>query len=183
MSEATQIFSREVAIDNLTAIEPLIAVELLKQYGSSLEETSRYLLEKVIRGDGKGLKLFSLKVDASRLNWLASSLEAKQLQEEALRYCVVRQASFPLLRRLFKVTRSQVKKIREETHALPPSPHKSCSINEAVRHEIYLEWVKLRKEYAKEIDCWFLLGQQYRSYPLNVLETIVMLDVHEGGSS
>ncbi|MDI9334990.1 MAG: hypothetical protein QM533_11515 [Cytophagales bacterium] len=177
MSETTFPQALEISAK---ALEPLIAIEILREHGSALAEESRSVLERVSRGDGTG-DLFNVRVDVSRLIWTANSEEFKRWSENALRYCVVRQASFPMLQRLFKTTRERVKQIRDETNSQPPPPRFFSAIDESTRHQIYLSWMQFNQEFEREADRWFMLGQKYPTMPLNVLETIVSLDV-SGGS-
>lgn len=168
-------FSQELKIQG-KALEPLIAIQILREHGAALTEESRYVLERVARGEGTG-DLFGLTVDVSRLNWLATSEESKRWSEQALRYCVIRQASFPMLQRLFKTTRERVRQIRDEANSQPPPPRFFGSVDEKTRHQIYSSWKQFCDEFEREADRWFMLGQKYPTIPLNALETIVLLDV------
>jgi hypothetical protein len=172
------MFPQELKIQ-AKAFEPLIAIEILREHGNALTDESRAVLERIARGDGLG-DLFQISVDVSRLNWMANSEEFRRWSEDALRYCVVRQASFPMLQRLFKTTRERVKQIREETNSQPPPPRSFGVVDEHTRHQIYLSWNKFCEEFEREPDRWFMLGQKYPTLPLNVLETIVFLDVSGG---
>jgi hypothetical protein len=111
-------------------------------------------------------------VDASGLDWVIRHQDEKDHRQTSIRYCIERQAHYPLMRRLFNINRSEMAELRKEILAeLPPTKPKSIGTQDI--DAIYEYWSELQQTYEREIDQWVLLGIRFQKYPLWSMSTIL----------
>jgi len=91
----------------------------------------------------------------------------------ALRYLVLRQASYPLIQKLFRISRADWLDVRKEFNA-PPSPRGiSAKVADDIEEQIYTTWLKLCKEYGTEMDRWVMMGEAFKTLPLSSIYPLI----------
>lgn len=106
--------------------------------------------------------------------WLqAMSREERQWREAALRYCVLRGAHYPLLHRLFKVSRAEVARVREEN--MVSGQTRPITIPDAAVNQVHEAWDQIQHEWrGREADRWVALAERFPQYPLSSLYQLVV---------
>lgn len=167
---------------SVPSLSRLAAIELLSTKNSlSLSETTQEALKLVSSGDSSSnVKALKIWVDTEGLDWLMTNKDTVEHRQTALSYCVSRQAHYPLLKKLFRITRNEATALRKQLNA-PNPPVKPKNITESDLMGIYAYWRELGKDYELEIDRWVLLALRYPQYPLSCLYTAVWADSVEGG--
>lgn len=171
------------------ALQRLVAVELLAQSAElGLPEDVKQLLQRGIQeADSAGtraLKRLRVQVDVRPVIAMALHAEDKSWEESAVRYFVMRQAHYPLIRELFGVTRTQVANLRRELGA-PNPPVRAPRIQPAQLAQIWRDWQQVQREFERQADQWIAIAQRYPSYPLSALyhELVIEADTHAASSA
>ena len=120
----------------------------------------------------KALKMW---VDTDSLDWLVKNRDTEQHRQTALEYCIQRQAHYPLLKHLFKISRIEALELRERLQApLPPTKPKQIATDDLMA--IFDYWRELGKNYELAIDHWVLLALKFPEYPLASLYTAIWVE-------
>jgi len=105
--------------------------------------------------------------------------EERQWRDAALRYCVLRGAHYALLNRLFKVTRAEVARLREEL--MVNGKTRPVSIPDADVSSVHQAWVRIADEWrGREADRWVALAEQFPKYPLSSLYQLIVDEAQSG---
>ncbi len=155
------------------ALQRLVAVELLAQSAVlGLPEDVQQLLQRGIQeADSAGTRALNrlrVQVDVRPVIAMAMHAEDKSWEESALRYFVMRQAHYPLMRELFGVTRAHIAGLRRELGA-PNPPVRAPRIPPAQLTQIWRDWQQVQREFEREADQWIAIAQRYPAYPLSAL--------------
>jgi Protein of unknown function (DUF2857) len=114
-------------------------------------------------------------VDTGGLDWLVRHKDEQEHRTTALKYCIERQAHYPLIKRLFNLTRMELTDMRKQLDAeLPPTKPKSIASGDL--NAIYGYWRELTQNYTHEIDQWVLLALRFQQYPLSSLYTAIYVE-------
>jgi hypothetical protein len=115
-------------------------------------------------------------LDLSGLPLAAHRRNETEYREAALSYCIVRQAHYPMLKRLFATSYKEVRAIREAKGAvLPPTKPPVISTKEIT--EIYAGWTQACKTRETEVERWLEMGMKFTGLSLSSIYTLI---VHEG---
>ncbi|PUE08717.1 hypothetical protein B9Z51_07155 [Limnohabitans sp. T6-5] len=156
-----------------TTLSRIAAIELLSDQALNLSDDMRQTLTKLTLEQPQEVPL-RLWVQLDGVSWIAQGLQEKERRDAALRILILRQANFPLIRRLFNLSRDRWIDMRKELNA-PPAPK---SVPQPAAHtvdDIYASWSKLIKEYDNEIDRWVVLAQQFPYLPLAALYPLIYI--------
>lgn len=124
------------------------------------------------KSNTKALKMW---VDTDSLDWLVKNRDTEQHRQIALEYCIQRQAHYPLLKHLFKITRLEALELREKLDApLPPLKPKHIATSDLTA--IFDYWRELGKDYELAIDRWVLLAVKFPDYPLASLYSAIWVE-------
>ena len=118
---------------------------------------------------------FKLWVNTDGLDMMVKSKDAELHRKTALEYAITRQAHYPMLKRLFKVSRDEVNALREQLKATPP-PLKPKSITDSQMSAIFDYWRELEAEYESQIDRWVLLAIRFPEHTLASLYTACWIE-------
>ena len=118
---------------------------------------------------------FKLWVNTDGLDMMVKSKDAELHRKTALEYAITRQAHYPMLKRLFKVSRDEVNAIREQLKATPP-PLKPKSSTDSQMSAIFDYWRELEAEYESQIDRWVLLAIRFPEHTLASLYTACWIE-------
>lgn len=164
------------------ALQRLVAVELLAQSAVlGLSEDVQQLLQRGIQEtDNAGTRVLNrlrVQVDVRPVIAMALYAEDRSWEESALRYFVMRQAHYPLIRELFGVARSQVSRLRRELGA-PQPPLRAQRIPPPLLIPIWQDWQQVQRDFERQADQWIAIAQRYPSFPLSALyhELVVEAD-------
>jgi hypothetical protein len=114
-------------------------------------------------------------VDTEGLDWLVRHKDEQEHRTTALKYCIERQAHYPLIKRLFNLSRNDLTELRKQLQAeLPPTKPKSIASVDL--DAIYAYWRELTCSYTVEIDQWVLLALRFQQYPLSSLYTAIYVE-------
>ena len=170
---------------NSEPLRRLVAVELLAQSDRiGLSDELRALLKCCIEPStgtptnaaaARALQSLSVMVDMQPLLTMANHIEDQSWQQAALRYFVMRQAHYPLLRHLFGVSRSEITRLREDIGAARP-PLKAQSIPLVELEQIWREWLQIRAQVEREIDQWIEIGQRFPHFPICALYVALVVE-------
>lgn len=149
------------------------AAELSTSQTLGAEE--RGLLLQLTQQPQELCKALRVWVDTAGLQMLQQSKNEQEWRESALRYCVVRQAHYPLLKRLFRASRAEIKLIRDQLGAeLPPTKPKQIEPDRLLA--IYATWKQLLDEYQSEAERWIKLGDAFPDVSLSSLYSCIVID-------
>jgi Protein of unknown function (DUF2857) len=123
----------------------------------------------------KSSVILKVWVDTEGLDWLVRHKDEQEHRTTALKYCIERQAHYPLIKRLFGLTRIELTDFRKQLNAeLPPTKPKSIASSDL--DAIYSYWRDLTQSYTDEIDQWVLLALRFQQYPLSSLYTVIYVE-------
>lgn len=114
-------------------------------------------------------------VNVQALTQQADHLDEQTWKACALKFCVLRQAHFPLLRLLFDVKRSEVTRLRSALQA-PPPPLSIKAIAADELDGIWRNWQSIQTTYERPIDHWVKLAEAFPGHPLNGLYQALVVD-------
>jgi hypothetical protein len=122
------------------------------------------------------LERMTIWADLTSLVVHGLNAEETQWREAALRYCIIRQAHYALLKKLFKVSRDEVARIRQELgNSVETRPK---GIPDAALSEIYQAWSEICNEFdQREADRWVCIAERFPQFGLNSLYHVI---VNEG---
>lgn len=156
-----------------STLSKIAAVEILADRELRLPDDIRQTLTKLTLEQAQEVPL-RLWVQLDGVNWIAQGLQEKDRRETALRILILRQANFPLIRRLFNLSRDRWLELRKELGA-PPAPKSVSQPTGDTVDAIYASWSRLLKEYDNEIDRWVVLSQQFSCLPLAALYPLIYI--------
>lgn len=150
----------------------LAAVELLARKDiAELSEPITLALKQLAVEQPDQLPL-RLWVQLDGIEWAVQKQDDKLRLNAALKILIRAQAHYPLIRRLFNLSRNAWRIEREQLKAKPaPSSYTTLSVNEINR--LYTTWSRLLKEYDNDIDRWVILSKEYAGTPLAVLYPLI----------
>lgn len=160
----------------IPALTRLAALELLAESQAlDISESTQEALKLISTANAKNsVNALKVWVDTDGLDWLIHTKDTEEHRQTALHYCIKRQAHFPLLKKLFNVTRNEVTVLRKELKAeLPPLKPKNIANSDL--EDLYAYWRELR-EYELEIDQWVLLALRFDQYPLSCLYSAIWIE-------
>lgn len=99
--------------------------------------------------------------------------EETQWRRAALSYCIIRQAHYALLKKLFKVSRDEVSRIRTELgNSVETRPK---GIPDSELESIYSAWRDICIEFdQREADRWVCLAERFPQFGLNSLYHVII---------
>jgi hypothetical protein len=161
-------------LDN-QAIARLAALEILKEAPSlKLTEETQDALKMISIDHPQSYTSLKVWIETDGLDWLIKNKDTQEHRETALKYCVERQAHYPLMVKLFNISRQDLSDLRKKFNAeLPPAKPKR--IASAQLDDIYNYWRELQA-YANEIDRWVLLGLRFPHHTLSSLYTAIWVE-------
>lgn len=121
-----------------------------------------------------------LWVKLDPLAWAAQQHDEHLRVQTALEICIQRQAHYPLIRRLFKISRREWQSERKRlgVSALPTA----FALPDAGQvAQIYAAWSRLLENYDNDLDRWVVLGEEFPTIALACLYPIIYID-DEGDS-
>ena len=160
----------------IPALTRLAALELLAESQTlEIPESTQEALKLISTANSKNsTNALKVWVDTDGLDWLVHTKDAEEHRRTALQYFIKRQAHYPLLKKLFNVTRNEATEQRKTLKAeLPPTKPKNIANSDL--DAIYAYWRELR-EYEMEIDQWFLLALRFEQYPLSCLYSAIWIE-------
>ncbi len=96
-----------------------------------------------------------------------------QRRRAALSYCIIRQAHYAMLKKLFKVSRDEVSRIRLELGNVVETRPKVIP-NEDLE-SIYSAWAAICKEFdQRDADRWVCLAERFPQFGLNSLYHVIV---------
>jgi len=158
------------------AISRMVAVELLTDQTLQVPDDVQQALRKLTLEQPQAMPQLPLRlwVQIDGVTWAAQTMQEQERQDSALQILVLRQANFPLLRRLFNISRERWVEVRKALNA-PPPPRSCAQPSEAQIAEIYACWSRLLREYDNDVDRWVVLAQQFKALPMAALFSIIYL--------
>lgn len=122
------------------------------------------------------LERMTIWADLTSLVIHGLNTEETQWRRAALSYCIIRQAHYALLKKLFKVSRDEVSRIRTELgNAVETRPK---GIPDSELESIYSAWRDISIEFdQREADRWVCLAERFPQFGLNSLYHVI---VNEG---
>ena len=165
------------------AISRLVALELLAQakalgLSEDVQSTLARALEAIEDSDKSLppiLQRLGVFVNTQSLEVLAAHQSHFRWREAAMAYLIMRQAHFPLLRKLFDATRAEVAQVKKATQA-PPPPVQHEEIPLPTLRRIWQEWATVKQEYATEAEQWVMVAQCWTEYPVATLYQALIVD-------
>jgi hypothetical protein len=155
--------------DSLTR---LAAVELLaRKDEAELPEEVASILKQFTMDKPENLPL-RLWVQLDGIEWAVQKQDEKMRVDAALKILIRAQAHYPLIRRLFNISRNSWRVEREQLKAkVAPASYKALNAKQI--NLLYNTWARLLKEYDNDIDRWVILSKEYASTPLAVLYPLI----------
>lgn len=144
------------------AISKLVCLELATDPSDVITPELREALGKLAQDNQKPLPIW---VALDSAVWLSQSLEERERQDAALQLLVLRSAPYELLNRLFGISRTRWRELREQLQ-VAPSARRVPEPSTAQIDAVYNTWHRLMKECPDEIDRWVILVNQVRDIPL-----------------
>lgn len=171
------------------ALARLVAVELLAQAEElDISKEMRNVLDavsgKVSAGTNRYHPLMDrldVWVNVRAFEVFAKHVEEKGWRETALKYCIARQAHFPMLARLFRATKSEVSALRKEMEIKPP-PTRNKPVCEQDMLLIWRAWCRVKQTYEREGDRWVTLAAEFSHLPMSVLYQTIIIDGQEAAN-
>jgi hypothetical protein len=122
------------------------------------------------------LERMTIWADLTSLVIYGLNTEEIQWRRAALSYCIIRQAHYVLLKKLFKVSRDEVSRIRTELgNAVETRPK---GIPDSELESIHSAWRDICIEFdQREADRWVCLAERFPQFGLNSLYHVI---VNEG---
>lgn len=161
------------------AMRKLAALELLTQSKTlGFSDDVLNLLQRMADGDASAKKMLQnlpILVDIRPLLTMATHIEDRSWQQQALHYCVMRQAHYPLLNQLFGVSRYEVGRVRKEINA-PQPPLKAQGISLPELHILWGAWKRIQLEYRREVDQWIAVAEQFPQYSISRLYSALVVE-------
>jgi hypothetical protein len=180
MSEPPQAPSIEhgwICLRSSPTLSRLAAVEMLADQELALTDDVRQALQRLTldqsAAQDKLLRLW-VQVDVGRLAMTTKGQEDQSRRDGALRILVCRQANYPLLRRLFKLSRDRWQELRVELSA-PPALRAAAVPSGDTVDQIYACWSRLLKELDDDVDRWVVLAESFPKLPILALDRLISL--------
>ena len=172
--------SNVVSISSPAIARAVVAELLLKP--NALSAAMKKVLANSDNSDrtlAAALERMTIWADLTSLVIHGLNNEETQWRRAALNYCIIRQAHYALLKKLFKVSRDEVSRIRLELgNAVETRPK---GIPDSALESIYKAWGDICKEFdQREADRWVCLAERFPQFGLNSLYHVI---VKEGGHS
>ena len=155
------------------AVTRLAAAELLAQ--KEISPTLRDSLLSATSGANNVLKRIRVWVDLTALHLLDSQNESVQWRQAALKYLIARQASYSMLKEIFKASRAEVSGLRKALNAEFPNT-KPKAIPTGALNSIYKVWGELNASDASVPDRWVQLGERFPEYPMASLYAAIVIE-------
>jgi uncharacterized membrane protein YccC len=179
-SNATPQAQHLVSIMSPSVARAVITELMLRPEG--LTDAMRAALSQV-DGDEKAIKAalerMTIWADLSTLVVQGLHAEEKQRRRASMSYCILRQAHFGLLHRLFRVSRYEVQQLRQELGVGVETRPKI--IPSSAIDEIHSAWSRICQEFKQcEADRWISLAEQFPQYGLNSLYQVVVKEGRHG---
>ncbi len=163
----------------VSIVSPAVARAIVAELMMSPERLSdamRTALSSAEGGDkamAAALERMTVWADLSSLVLQGLHAQEKERRKVSLTYFVLRQAHFGLLYQLFKVSRYEVRQIRQELGVSVETRPKL--IPESDLADIHAVWASLCKEYRNyEADRWISLAERFPQYGLNSLYQVIV---------
>lgn len=170
-----------VSIISPAVARAVVAELLLKP--EALPDSMRVALSKK---DGDAVLVAALErmtvwADLSALVVSAMHEEERQRRKASLAYCVMRQAHFGLLHQLFKVSRYEVRQLRQELGVSGETRPKIIADSELPA--IHQAWQRVSKEFTHcSADRWISLAEQFPQHGLNSLYQVIVKEGRDGAN-
>ena len=161
-----------------SSLSRFVALEILAE-SDSLKLTSE--LQDVLRQISVGqplqgkVTLLPIWVETDGLNWIVRNKDDQEQRTLAVRLCVMHRAHYPLMKKLFNISRQELAELRKEFAADVP-PTKPKSIGTGQLNAIYQCWRELCLSYERETDRWVMLASRFPSYALSSLYTVICVE-------
>ena len=151
---------------SVPSLARMAALEILSESESlNIPKETQDALRMISVDKSKTHTKLKMWVDTDSLDWLVKNRDTEQHRQTALEFCIQRQAHYPLLKHLFKITRFEALELREQLQApLPPTKPKHIPTDDLM--SIFDYWRELGKDYELAIDRWVLLALKFPEYPL-----------------
>lgn len=161
---------------SVPSLARMAALEILSESESlNIPKVTQDALRMISVDKSKTLTKLKMWVDTDSLDWLVKNRDTEQHRQTALEFCIQRQAHYPLLKHLFKITRLEALELREQLQApLPPTKPKHIATDDLM--SIFDYWRELGKDYELAIDRWVLLALKFPDYPLASLYAAIWVE-------
>ena len=125
------------------------------------------------------LERMTVWADLSALVVSALHAEERQRRKASLTYCVMRQAHFGLLSQLFKVSRNEVRQMRQQLGISGETRPRIIADSELPG--IHESWRRVCTEFTQcDADRWISLAEQFPQHGLNSLYQVIVKDGRDG---
>ena len=161
---------------SVPSLARMAALEILSESESlNIPKVTQDALRMISVDKSKTHTKLKMWVDTDSLDWLVKNRDTEQHRQTALEFCIQRQAHYPLLKHLFKITRLEALELREQLQApLPPTKPKHIATDDLM--PLFDYWRELGKDYELAIDRWVLLALKFPDYPLASLYTAIWVE-------
>lgn len=179
LSRTAAVNSNVVSLTSPTIARVVMAELLLKPNAlSAVMKNALVNSDSSDRTLAEALERMTIWADLSSLVIHGLNSEQAQWRRAALNYCVIRQAHYALLKQLFKVSRDEVSRIRQELGHSAETRPKLIPNKELA--PIYSAWIEICNEIDRcEADRWICLAERFPQHGLNSLyHVIVKEDCH-----
>ena len=161
---------------SVPSLARMAALEILSESEAlNITKVTQDALRMISIDKSKTNTKLKMWVETDSLDWLVKNRDTEQHRQTALEFCIQRQAHYPLLKHLFKITRMEALELREQLQApLPPTKPKHIATDNLMA--IFDYWRELGKDYELAIDRWVLLALKFPDYPLASLYTAIWVE-------
>lgn len=103
--------------------------------------------------------------------------EDKSWFDAALKFCVTRQAHYPLIRQLFDISKPAYTALRK-AQGVSVCVVRNKALPDTETLHLWRAWTRIQSTYARAIDQWVTLAEEFPQYPLSVLHQVLVTDAH-----
>lgn len=170
----------------VSIVSPAVARAVVAELLLKPENLPKVMREALSKKDGDvtlvaALERMTVWADLSALVVSAMHEEERQRRRASLRYCVMRHAHFGLLHQLFKVSRYEVRQLRQELGVSGETRPKIIADSEL--SAIHQVWQRVSKEFTHcAADRWISLAEQFPQHGLNSLYQVIVKEGRDGAN-
>lgn len=126
------------------------------------------------RGAARIIDRLKVRVDIKPLTLFATMRDQQEKMELACKLLVQRHAHYPLLHKLFGISRQEIPKLRAQYNITPPSIRFAVPDGEA--RAVWKDWLQIRQDFKDPVDQWVMLATQWQQIPIYALYELVVVE-------
>jgi hypothetical protein len=126
------------------------------------------------RGAARIIDRLKVRVDIKPLTLFATMRDQREKMELACKLLVQRQAHYPLLHKLFGVSRQEIPKLRAQYDITPPNIR--FEIPDVEARLIWKDWLQICQDFKDPVDQWVMLATQWPQMPIYSLYELVVVE-------